>query len=74
MFAAILGTTSTPEGPAPGNDLLGNFHVQTTDTDDVCGDGKTLAYTNGQGTDNPYIVLMSECIQEKGRSSCERRT
>ena len=53
MFAAILGTTSTPEGPGPGNDLLGNIHVQTTDTDDVCGDGTTLAYMNGQDTDNP---------------------
>jgi hypothetical protein len=65
VFAAILGTTSIPESPTTGNALLGNLHVQTTDTNNLCGEGNTLAYTNGHDTGNPYIVLCPNAFNKK---------
>ena len=62
VFSAILGT-GDPNAPV-GNDLLGNLHVQTTDTNNLCG-GSTLAYTNGHDTDSPYIVLCPNAFKKK---------
>lgn len=62
VFIAILGT-GDPQAPV-GNDLLGNLHVQTTDTNNLCG-GPTLAYTNGHDTDSPYIVLCPNAFKKK---------
>lgn len=69
VYAAILGTTSTPEGPTTGNDLLGNLLVQTTDTSNLCGDGLTLAYTTGHDTDHPFIVLCPNAFNKKAVTS-----
>ncbi len=62
VFIAILGT-GDPQAPV-GNDLLGNLHVQTTDTNNLC-NGPTLAYTNGHDTDSPYIVLCPNAFKKK---------
>ena len=64
VFAALLGTTSIPETPTTGNALLGNLHVQTTDTNNLCG-GNTLAYTSGHDTDRLYIVLCPNAFNKK---------
>ena len=66
VFTAILGT-GDPNAPS-GNDLLGKLHVQTTDTNNLC-DGRTLAYTNGHDTDNPYIVLCPTAFNKKAVTS-----
>lgn len=64
VFVAILGTTEIPENPTTGNDLLGSLLVQTTDTNVECNED-TLAYTNGQDTDRPYIVLCPNAFKKK---------
>lgn len=68
VFLAILGDggSSNPEG----NDLLGDLHVQTTDTDNLC-DGRTLAYTNGHDTSSPYIVLCPNAFKKKAVTPLE---
>lgn len=67
VFAAILGTTTIPENPTTGNALLGNIHVQTTDsgTAETCNNPRTLAYMDDFHTDNPIIVLCPNAFKKK---------
>ena len=64
VFTAIMGTTSIPENPTTGNDLLGNLLVQTTDTDGLCTD-QELAYSNDEDPQNPFIVLCPNAFKKK---------
>ncbi|CAF9915984.1 MAG: hypothetical protein HETSPECPRED_002704 [Heterodermia speciosa] len=68
VYAAILGTTSIPENPTTGNDLLGNLLVQTTDTDGLCTD-QELAYSNDEDPENPFIVLCPNAFKKKAVTS-----
>ena len=64
VFATIVGQPPAPVGSTPGNDLLDNILVQTTDTEGKC-DPRTLAYTNDGDTDHPYIVLCPAAFKKK---------
>ncbi|KAL8943903.1 MAG: hypothetical protein Q9216_000797 [Gyalolechia sp. 2 TL-2023] len=65
VYEAILGTKDVPENPTTGNELLGKLHVQQYDPEEFCTDD-TLAYTHGQDTDTPYIVLCPNVFKKKG--------
>lgn len=66
VFETILGQTTVPLNPSTGNEMLKNLHVQKNDVDNLCGDGRTLAYTSGHETDTPYIVLCPNAFKKKG--------
>ena len=66
VFSAIIGSSSL-FGNYDGSHLLGNIHVQTTDTEGSCSD-QTLAYTNDGKTEHPYIVLCPNAFKKKAIS------
>ncbi|KAL8899562.1 MAG: hypothetical protein Q9207_006134 [Kuettlingeria erythrocarpa] len=66
VFETILGTTTIPEDPSTGNDLLSKIHVQKKDTNNECG-GRTLAYMkNVEDDGTAYIVLCPPAFNKKG--------
>ncbi|KAL8760570.1 MAG: hypothetical protein Q9184_003252 [Pyrenodesmia sp. 2 TL-2023] len=69
VFETILGTTTIPEDPSTGNDLLSNIHVQKKDANGGC-DGRTLAYLKHLDDDDTderaYIVLCPPAFNKKG--------
>lgn len=65
VFLAIFGTTSIPENPATGNDLLDKIHVQRQDTEGQCTNQRTLAYMHDGQTDKPTIVLCDNAFKKK---------
>ncbi|KAL8668772.1 MAG: hypothetical protein Q9168_006608 [Polycauliona sp. 1 TL-2023] len=65
VFLKIFGTTEIPENPSTGNDLLAKIHVQRKDTEDLCKNGRTLAYMHDGETDNPTIILCDNAFKKK---------
>lgn len=62
VFGAIIGSSSLL-GNYDGSELLGNIHVQTTDSSDLCSTG-TLAYTTTD-TVGQHIVLCPDAFKKK---------
>ncbi len=65
VFLAIFGTTTIPENPSVGNDLLANIHIQREDTEGQCKDPRTLAYMHDGETKKPTIVLCDTAFKKK---------
>ncbi len=65
VYVAILGTANNPTDPEPGNALLGNIFVQTTDVDNECGNPGTLAYMSDHNTDKPFIIICPNAFKKK---------
>ncbi|KAK4198320.1 hypothetical protein QBC40DRAFT_230309 [Triangularia verruculosa] len=53
-----------------GHEMLGNFLVQTTDTDNLCGD-QALAYSGDFNTDQPFIVICPRAFNKKAIGDLE---
>lgn len=65
VYNTIYGPNTAPDDEHPGNDLLGNVLVQTSDTLNLCGSLGTLAYFAGEDTGNPFIVLCPDAFKKK---------
>ncbi|KAL8815481.1 MAG: hypothetical protein Q9191_008464, partial [Dirinaria sp. TL-2023a] len=65
VFLETFGTTTIPENPSTGNDLLANIHVQRQDTENLCGNSRTLAYMHDHNTDKPTIILCDNAFNKK---------
>ncbi|KAL8686620.1 MAG: hypothetical protein Q9224_005390 [Gallowayella concinna] len=68
VYGTILGDLGALGTPSAGNDMLGLILIQSKDTSDGCQDG-TLAYTNDQNPDKPYIVLCPNAFKKKAIGS-----
>lgn len=65
VFLAIFGTTTIPEDPSTGNELLSKIHIQRKDTEGQCSNPRTLGYMHDGQTEDPTIVLCDTAFKKK---------
>jgi hypothetical protein len=56
-----------------GNDMLSNLLVQTTDPESLC-TGRTLAYTDDDDTEQPFITFCPSAFKKKAVTSLNGKT